>query len=124
MGPCRQAWGGAATNYHPNSDNAAPKADPVYAEPPLHLGDVSVDRYNSRVDHDDFSQAGNLYRLFSDEQKDRLTTAIAGALGGAREEIQMRQLCHFFRADPDYGRRVAEKLNIEVPSEMLEAVQS
>ena len=116
--------GGAATNYHPNSDNAAPKADPVYAEPPLHLGDVSVDRYNSRVDHDDFSQAGNLYRLFSDEQKDRLTTAIAGALGGAREEIQMRQLCHFFRADPDYGRRVAEKLNIEVPAEMLEAVQS
>jgi hypothetical protein len=25
----------------------------------------------------------------------------------------LRQLCHFFRADPDYGRRVAAKLGID-----------
>ena len=32
--------------------------------------------------------------------------AIAGALGAARQDIQMRQ-CHFFRADTDYEQRVA-----------------
>jgi catalase len=34
--------------------------------------------------------------------------------GLARKEVQMLQLCHFFRADEDYGRRVAEKLGLEV----------
>lgn len=115
--------GGASPNYYPNSYDDAPKADPSYAEPPLPLGDVAVDRYDSRKDHDDYTQPGNLYRLFSDEQKERLTTAISGALGDATPEIQMRQLCHFFRADPDYGRRVAQKLGVEIPAEMLEAVQ-
>ena len=26
----------------------------------------------------------------------------------------MRQLCHFFRADEDYGRRIAGKLGIDI----------
>jgi hypothetical protein len=30
----------------------------------------------------------------------------------------MRQLCHFFRADEDYGRRVAQKLGIDVGAMM------
>jgi hypothetical protein len=42
---------------------------------------------------------GNLYRLFDDAHKDRLTRRIAGALKDARKEVQLRQLCHFFRAD-------------------------
>ena len=59
--------------------------------------------------------------LFDEGQKERLTTAIAGALGQADERIQQRQLCHFFRADPDYGQRVASKLGIDVEA-MMEAV--
>lgn len=115
--------GGASTNYFPNSHDDAPKADMAYAEPPLPLGDVSADRHDSKSGHDDYTQPGNLYRLFSDDQKDRLTTAIAGALGDATAEIQMRQLCHFFRADPDYGHRIATKLGIEIPADMMESVQ-
>ena len=44
--------------------------------------------------------------MFDDAHRGRLTTRIAGALGQAREEVQKRQIGHFFRADPDYGRRV------------------
>ena len=40
--------------------------------------------------------------------------AIAGALSQARPDIRMRQLCHFFRADVDYGRGVAQALGMDV----------
>ena len=32
---------------------------------------------------------------------------IVSSLSQARQDIQMRQLCHFFRADVNYGRQVA-----------------
>jgi len=82
-----------------------------------------VDRYDSTVDHDDYTQPGNLYRLFDDAHRDRLTTRIAGVLGTARKQVQMRQLCHFFRADEDYGQRVAGKPGIDV-SQFMEAAKA
>lgn len=106
--------GGSSPNYFPNSHDEAPKEAPEVKEPPLALGEVAVDRYDHREGNDDYTQAGDLFRLMSPAQKDRLTRAIAGALGQAREEVQKRQVTHFFRADPDYGARVAEALGIEV----------
>ena len=97
-------------NYYPNSIEGAPRPDPSYAEPAWHLGDVTVDRYNSREGHDDFTQAGDLYRLMNEEAKDRLATTIAGAMQGVRQEVIDRQLGHFDKADEDYGRRVREAL--------------
>jgi len=92
--------------------HAMPNAD--YRDPAWTLGETIVDRYDSTVDHDDYTQPGNLYRMFDDAHRDRLATRIAGVLGQARKEVQMRQLCHFWRADEDYGRRVAEKLGIDM----------
>lgn len=112
--------GGATPNYFPNSVAGTPQDDPRFAEPPLHLGDVTVDRYDSRVDHDDYTQAGDLWRLFPEDEKARTVKAICGALGQCRPEIQERQLCHFFRADEEYGRRVAEGLGIDVSAMMAE----
>lgn len=105
---------GAQPNYWPNSLPNSPMPDASYADPAWQLGQTIADRFDSTVEHDDFTQPGNLYRLFDDGQRDRLTTRIAGALGQARREVQLRQLCHFFRADPDYGQRVAAKLGIDV----------
>lgn len=106
--------GGASTNYHPNSRDGSPDVDPQYLEPAWNLGEAIVDKYDSTVDHDDYTQAGNLYRLFSDEQKDRLANAIAAPLSEARHEVQIRQLGHFHKADPDYGKRVANALGIDI----------
>ncbi len=111
---------GSAPNYWPNSLQGTPKPDPSYSDPAWSLGETIVDRYDSTVDHDDFTQPGNLYRLFDEGERDRLTTRIAGALGQARREIQVRQVCHFWRADEDYGRRVAEKLGIDVSAVLPE----
>jgi catalase len=112
-GAMSTGYGGSSPNYYPNSDDAAPKEAHEYKEPGLTLGDVVADRYDSR-DQDDYTQAGNLWRVFDDAQKNRTACAIAGALSGARQDIQMRQLCHFFRADADYGQRVAQALSIEI----------
>jgi catalase len=54
----------------------------------------------------DFYQAGDLWKLLSDKDKDHLVHNIAGHLGGAKESIRAKQIGHFKRAHPDYGRRV------------------
>ncbi|MGP1310389.1 MAG: catalase [Phycisphaerales bacterium] len=105
---------GGKPNYWPNSRENTPDVTPSYEDPAWDLGRAIVDRHDSTVDHDDYTQAGNLYRLFDDAHKTRLAERIAGVLGQARKEVQMRQLCHFFRADEDYGQRVAKALKIDM----------
>lgn len=100
--------GGGAPNYEPNSFGG-PAQDPSVAEPPLALqGDAG--RHDHRKGNDDYTQAGNLYRMFDDGQRDRLAAAIAGSMDGVPQEIIDRQLAHFDAADADYGKRVREAL--------------
>jgi catalase len=105
---------GSRPNYWPNSVAGTPAPDAAFADPAWQLGQAVVDRFDSTVGHDDFTQPGNLYRLFDEGHRDRLTTRIAGGLGQARREVRLRQVCHFFRADADYGTRVATKLGIDL----------
>lgn len=105
---------GSAPNYFPNSIPTAPQPDLSYTDPAWALGQTVVDRFDSTVEHDDFTQAGNLYRMFDDGHKERLASRIAGGLGQARREVQERMICHFYRADADYGTRIAQKLGIDV----------
>lgn len=83
-----------------------------------------VDRFDSTQDHDDYTQPGNFYRLFDEGHRDRLAIRIAGVLGQARTEVQLRQVGYFFRADEDYGRRVAETLGLKVEEAMGEGVST
>lgn len=95
--------------YEPNSFNGA-KDNPQFNEPPLKIsGDAN--RYNHRQGNDDYTQAGNLFRLFDDEQKQRLFMNIAEAMQGVPEEIIARQLQHFDQADPAYGNGIRAALN-------------
>ena len=100
--------GGGAPNYEPNSFGG-PAQDPSVAEPPLALHG-NADRYNHRDGNDDYTQAGNLFRMFDDGQRDRLAAAIAGSMDGVPQEIIDRQLAHFDQADGDYGKRVRAAL--------------
>jgi catalase len=106
-------YGGSSPNYYPNSNEATPKANPAYQEPGLPLGEAIADRYDTKED-DNYTQPGMLWRILDPEQQQRTAQAIAGSLGKVSSEIQMRQLCHFFRADRDYGAQVAQALGIEV----------
>ncbi len=105
--------GGGSVNYEPNSFGG-PVEDPAVKEPPLKiLGDA--DRYDHRQGNDDYTQAGNLFRLLPSDEQDRLMDAIAGAMQGVPEEIVRRQIGHFEKADPAYGAGVARRLGLAAP---------
>lgn len=93
--------------YEPNSFDG-PAEVQTAQEPPLRI-DGDVDRYGHE-DHDDFTQPGNLFRMFDDEQRDRLFSNIAAAMQGVPKEIIERQLKHFDAADPEYGAGVRKAL--------------
>ncbi|MCC5830516.1 MAG: catalase, partial [Phycisphaeraceae bacterium] len=100
---------GGAVNYEPNSFGG-PTEDPRFKEPPMKIsGDA--DRYNHREGNDDYTQAGNLYRLMNDDQRKRLHQAIAGTMRDVPREIVERQMGHFEKADPAYARGVREALD-------------
>ena len=103
---------GGAVNYEPNS-MGGPVEDPKYLEPPLKIsGDA--DRYNHRDGNDDYTQPGNLFRLMNDSQKEQLFSNLAAGMTGVPERIKMRQLVHFYKADPAYGQGVAQKLGLDI----------
>jgi catalase len=99
---------GGAVNYEPNSFGG-PKEDRSFMEPPLRISG-SADRYDHRQGNDDYTQAGNLYRLMPADERARLHAALAGAMQGVPAEIVERQLGHFAMADPAYGQGVRQAL--------------
>lgn len=105
--------GGSAPNYWPNSfDGPTPRPDT--AEPALELSGTAARHAYPLVD-DDFVQAGDLYRkVLSDEARTNLVNNIAGHLKGAQPRLQLRQAALFYKADPEYGSRVAEGLGLDV----------
>jgi catalase len=105
--------GGIGPNYEPNSFGG-PTQDPKYVERPRNVASTAVSRYNHREDNDYYTQPGNLYRLMTAEEKERLIGNICASLSHTPRNIQERQLCHFFRADPAWGAGVARMLGINV----------
>ena len=99
---------GGSVNYEPNSFDG-PVEDPSAKEPPLPIGDTA-DRYDHREGNDDFTQAGDLFRLMDADQQGRLMDTIAGAMAGVPDDIIDRQLGYFRQADPAYGAGIAERL--------------
>jgi catalase len=105
--------GGGAPNYWPNSFGG-PAPDPSVAEPSLELTGLAG-RTEYSHPNDDFVQAGTLYRVvMTDYDRDHLINNIVGHLGGAQKRIQLRQCAVFYRADPDYGTRVAKGLGLDL----------
>lgn len=105
--------GKGGPNYWPNS-MGGPAPDPTVAEPPIALEGQAA-RYPQELTDDDFFQPGELYRrVMSDTDREHLVGNIVAHLGGALKRIQLRQTALFYKADPDYGRRVAKGLGLQI----------
>jgi catalase len=105
--------GEGGPNYWPNSFGG-PEPDPVAGEPPFEVSRNAAHLAFS-YPNDDFVQAGALYRkAMTDMDRDHLIGNIVDNLGNAQGRIQLRQAALFFKADPDYGRRVAEGLGLNI----------
>jgi catalase len=108
--------GGGSVYYEPNSYGGPTEApaEKTTAFPVSGVADsVSYDH------NDHYTQAGELYRLMSEEERARLIETIVGAMKPVeRDDIKLRQIQHFYKADPDYGERVAKGLGLAIPQEV------
>ena len=50
----------------------------------------------------------------TDTDRAHLVANIVGHLGNAQKRLQLRQTALFYKADPDYGQRVAEGLGLDM----------
>ncbi len=99
---------GSGVNFYPNDQitEGAPAPQPEVAEPPLPLENEAWVKPHDTQQDDNFTQAGTLYRLMSDEQKNQLANNIAGALIHASGHAQAQMLDQMKAADSDYAERV------------------
>ena len=67
--------------------------------------DAWLDIYDNR-DEDNYSQAGDLFRIMSEDQKQQLVNNIADGLSQATQDVQEAMFVQYDLADSDYGERV------------------
>ncbi len=105
--------GEGGPNYYPNSFGGA-VPDPQAAEPPFEVSGMAA-RHPYTYPNDDFVQPGELYRkVMTDEDRDHLVGNIVSHICGAQKRIQLRQTALFYKADADYGTRVAQGLGLDI----------
>jgi catalase len=96
-------------NYEPNSYSGPAQTDAALSAPLAIHGYTGTHAAPAHVKDDDFFQAGELYRLMSDDEKSRLIANIAGGLSQvSRDDVIEKNLAHFHAADAEYGKRVEE----------------
>ena len=71
-----------------------------------------------------FAQAGEFYRSLDEQEQANLISNLAGDLGQVRSrEIKEIMVTHFYLADPEYGRRIAEAVDIDLDAVKNRAVE-
>ena len=111
--------GGGTVDYEPNSFGG-PVEDPSVREPPLHI-DGNGDRYVTYAcdDEDYYGQPRVLWeKVLDDQGRANLVENIVGSMTNPMmgiadpRPIQERMLKHWYKVHPDFGRRVAERLDL------------
>lgn len=104
---------GSTIAYEPNSYGKW-QEQPGFKEPPLALTGPA-DNWNFREDDDDYyTQPGKLFRLMAPEQQKVLFENTARAMGDAPKEVKIRHIGNCLKADPAYGKGVADALGISL----------
>jgi catalase len=101
------------TNYEPS---VAPTAseDPAYkyargSYPNAIIQQQGISKTN------DYKQAGDLYRSYSETDKAHLISNLTGDLVQVTNpDVVYEMLSHFYKADADYGTRLAKQLNLDL----------
>ncbi|MGW0761525.1 catalase, partial [Streptomyces sp. NPDC002814] len=100
---------GRAKNYEPNSFGGPVQTDrPLWSATAV-SGLTGSHPVPSHPEDNDFVQAGDLYRLMSEDEKARLINNLADAIAGVsadRDDIVERAIANFAQSDTDYGKRL------------------
>lgn len=103
---------GATLHYEPNTYGQW-KSQPEFKDPALALSGAA-DIYDFREDDDNyFEQPGKLFNLMSPEQQQVLFENTGRNMQGVDKHIQLRHITHCYKADPAYGKGVADALGID-----------
>ncbi len=93
-------------NYEPSTIGGLKEAkNPGKEHDPYVEGKLqreSISRENN------FGQAGETYRRFTDFEREELISNLSNALANCRKEIQEIMIENCTKCDPDYGKRIAE----------------
>ncbi|MFD0051223.1 catalase KatA [Actinomycetes bacterium NPDC127524] len=104
--------GGGSVYYEPNSFGG-PSETPESNTSPFKVEGMAQSVSYDHNDH--YTQPGDLYRLLSEEERSRLIETIVGAMKPVKtEEIKRRQIQHFYKADPEFGTRIAAGLGLPI----------
>ena len=115
--------GGPSVNYEPNSfggpaENRELK-EMAYSEA---LSGLAA-RYDHHEDTDYYTQPGDLFRLLTPDHRARLIHNIVQDMKPVNRNIQLRQIRHFYLADPAYGEGVAQGLDIDIEEAIEEGTK-
>jgi len=100
-------------NFEPTEGTEQPKEDNQFRYSQYAMTGSTQQR---KIDkQDDFRQAGEFYRGLSKLEQDHLIKNLAGDLGQVTDvKIRQTMVSHFYRADPDYGARLAKAVNVDL----------
>jgi catalase len=102
---------GATIGYDPNSYGEWAQQD-SFREPPLPL-EGAAGHHDPYRDDDCFYQAGDLYRLMTEDKRKLLLENTARNIAPVSENIKYRHAAHCYLADKEYGERLAGLLNLD-----------
>lgn len=99
--------GGRTRNYEPNSyGDPAPAGEAYDFGLPL-AGRTGPNDHPHHAENDDFVQAGALYRVMKEDERERLIDNLAGSLAQvSRADVIDRSIGHFAKADAGLGERL------------------
>jgi len=102
--------GTGSINYEPNTFDGTKEAK----QHAPHQMPLTGFTGHYEYDNDVYSQAGVLYNIFSEGEKQRTVDNIVGSLKGVtRPDIVWRAINNFYQADADYGARIAKGLGLD-----------
>ncbi|UYW02567.1 catalase [Flavobacterium agricola] len=114
--------GGSQPNYFPNSFDGNYQSDD-HKGLAYELDEATVAYFDrnsgGKGDDDHYTQPGILFDQVMDAQAkqntvNNIVAAMSGIDGPKKDEIVMRQLCHWFRASKHLGTEVAKGLGVDV----------
>lgn len=102
---------GATLHYEPNSYgvwNEQPEFNEIEEKV-----NGNIKRWNFREDDNDYyTQPGKLFRLMKPDQQQRLFANTARNMNSVEEFIKIRHIQNCYKADPDYGKGLADAMCI------------
>jgi len=101
-------------NYQPNRAPETMKEDPSFDASPVQLVGTTSVHQPIRI-KDEYRQPGELYRSLSEQDRDDLITNLVGDLSQiTNPETKLAAVTNFYKADTDYGTRLATALHLDI----------